>query len=233
MTLHIEAEEIMNNLIRRAACVVAFTACFALPALADSVTFTDLGSGGSYNGTSSAYSVLGVNNTALPGAYQSVADPFTASISGTLSQIDLGLGHVSGTNSAVVSIYTDVSNNLGTLVFSGTVFNQPAFDSSSTILATLSATAGILVAGDDYYLVVAPGAADTADAWNFNNTGATGTILFDNGSGFNDSQPDTLQAFDVRVNATTVPEPSSWLTLGAELLCLLAVASWKRSLSVR
>jgi hypothetical protein len=143
------------------------------------------------------------------------------------------LTNFSGTNGAVVSLYTDAGGNLGTLLFSGTVSNQPPFTSTATTLATLAATSGALVAGDSYFLVVAPGAADTTDIWNLNSTGAQGTILEDQGSGFASLGTFPLAAFDVRVNAATVPEPSTWLMLGAELLCLLAAAGWKRSVSVR
>jgi hypothetical protein len=220
----------MNSSLCRVLCAIALISCFALPAVADSVAYTNLGPGGSYNGTSAAYAILGINNSGAPAdAYQRVADLFTTSIGGTLSKIDLGLGYVGGTNSAVVSIYTDVSNSLGTLVFSGQVSNQPILFSTSTILATLSPGSGALVSGASYFLVVAPGAADTSDGWNYNSIGALGTFLVDNGAGFNPGASSTLQAFDIRVNAAAVPEPSTWLMLGAELFCLVVFAAiWKR-----
>lgn len=202
-------------------CAIALVACFALPAVADSVTYTNLGSG-SYN-QHGAWLISGAANTFNPG-YASFADPFMASIGGTLSQIDVGLGNLSGTNSAQVSIYTNVSNNLGKLVFSGTVSNQPVFASTSTILATLNPGSGALKAGHNYFLVVTPGAADTADGWNLNNTGAQGILLLDSGSGFVAQPSGTLSAFDVKVNAATTPEPSTWVTLGTGLLGVFGAA---------
>jgi hypothetical protein len=193
-----------------------------MPALADSVTYTNLGSDGSYN-QHGAWLISGATNTFNPG-YASFADPFTASIGGTLSQIDVALGNLSGTNSAHVSIYTNVGNNLGKLVFSGSVSNQPAFASTNTILATLNPGSGALMAGHNYFLVITPGAADTADGWNLNNTGAQGILLLDGGSGFVSQPSGTLSAFDVKVNAATTPEPSTWVTLGTGLLGVFGAA---------
>jgi hypothetical protein len=214
----------MTNSIRQLLCTLALAALAAVPALADSVAYTNLGPGDSYS-VIAAFSVAGVDNSFGSLGY-SWADQFTASVGGNLSQIDVGLANISGTNSAVISIYTDVSNNLGSLLFSGMVSNQPAFGSTTTTLAMLSPNSGILVAGESYFLVVAPGAADTEDAWNFNGTGALGTVLLNQGSGFVPllGSPTSNGAFDVRVNATAAPEPSTWLMLGAELLCLLGAS---------
>ncbi len=211
----------MTASIRDILCIIALLGCFSLAARADSVAFTDLGSGGSYNPFISTNITGPANNEGV--LDQSIADLFNASVGGALSQIDVGLYWRSGTNSAVISIYTDLSNNLGALVFRGTVSNLPVFSSTTTTLATLQPAYGSLIAGTNYFLVVDPGAADTADGWFWNNTSALGTTLVSHGSDFGLSLP-ILDAFDVRVNTTHVPEPSTWLMIGAELVCLLGAA---------
>jgi hypothetical protein len=222
----------MNKPARRLLLAIVLVGCFCLPALADSVAYTDLGPGGSYDQVP-GWRISGASNN-QGYSYLSLAALFAASSGGTLSQIDLGLGNLSGTNSAMISIYSDVSNNLGLLLFSGKVSNQPNFGSATTTLSTLTAGSGVLVAGGNYFLVVVPGGADTNDAWNWNNIGVQGTTLADSGSGFGPPNPGfTLPAFDVRVNAADVPEPSTWLMIGAELLCLLGVAGWRFSRSQR
>ncbi|MGH9512833.1 MAG: choice-of-anchor R domain-containing protein [Terriglobales bacterium] len=200
----------------------ALTAVLAIPSLADSTAFTDLGAGGSYD-TMDGFAICGLSSGC--GHYQSTADGFTAEVGGVLSQINVALGYVLGTNSAVVSVYTDVSGGLGSLLFSGTVAGT-----TSTGLATLTPSSGSLVAGHDYFLVITPGAADTFDGWAYNNQNAVGPVLIDNGLGFSNEGSETLEAFDVKVNAATVPEPSSWLMLGAELLLLLGVSAAHRKL---
>ncbi|MGH9511948.1 MAG: choice-of-anchor R domain-containing protein [Terriglobales bacterium] len=214
----------MTSSSSRILFALALTICLTLPAMADSTAFTDLGPGGSYL-CCSTFEIGGG-----PDAYEAVANEFTASVGGTLSQVDVGLTNQSGTNSAVVSLYSDVGGTLGSLLFSGTVMNQPQSGTTPTVLATLFPSSGSLVAGDNYFLVVAPGASDTLDGWNFNSTSASGTVLLGIGSGFGSGFTAALNAFDVKVNTATVPEPSAWLMLGAELICLLAIAAARRKL---
>jgi hypothetical protein len=203
----------------RALCAIAFTAVVAMPVFGDSIAYTDLGPGGSHL----------VAGFPIAGPSQSLADPFTASIGGTLSQIDLGLHNFLGTNSAVISIYTDTNNNLGTLLFSATITNLPPFVGiTSNALASLYPTSGVLVKGNNYFLVVAPGAADTEDFWGTNNTGASGIVLLGEGGSYFSIGNNLLNPFDVRVNAAAVAEPSFWLMLGAESFCLGGAACWKR-----
>ncbi len=86
-------------------------------------------------------------------------------------------------------------------------------------------------------MVVSPGAGDTYDGWNFNDLGLSGKLFYDEGFGYRDNAVQALAAFDVKVNnsgefinseSTAVPEPSTWFMIGAEILCLMGVVSWKR-----
>jgi hypothetical protein len=208
----------------RALCAIAFTVVVAMPVFGDSIAYSDLGSGGSYDPFIST-NITGPNNS--EGVLdQSIADLFNASVGGALSQIDVALYWRGGTNSAVISIYTDENNNLGALLFKGTVFNLPAFAPMTTTLATITPSYGSLVSGNNYSLVVDPGAADSAEGWFWNSTGALGTTLVSHGSGFGLSLP-FLDAFDVKVNATPVPEPPAWLMSGVAVLFLTCTARWR------
>jgi hypothetical protein len=223
----------MKKPMGRIICTITLVACFALPALADDIAYSDLGPGGSFQGYLPAVAIIGASTGY---GYQAIADPFSASVGGPLTQVDIGLGGDAPTyaSTAVISIYTDVNNNLGTLVFSGEVLSAPTPPTAT--LTTLSAISGQLVAGDPYFLVVAPGADNTYDGWFNNSTGVLGTILADQGSGFSGpfNTGDPIQAFDVRVqSAAPVPEPSTWAMLGAELFCLLALVGRKRFVDVR
>ena len=210
--------DIMNKSIPRLLFAIALTGCLSLPAMADSIAFSNLGPAGSYDSTN-GYSIFGSSVSSPP---ESVAGGFTASVSGTLSQIDLGLGHLSGSNTALVRVYTDVNSDLGALIFSGQVSNQPQFGSTGLSLTALHPSSGALLAGNNYFLLVEPGAAGTFDAWNLNSTNAFGKMLF-NGI----SAPATLPAFEVRVDASPVPEPATWLTLGTGLLAVLSATRRK------
>ncbi len=227
----------MRNLITSVFLGIAMAFCMGVSAMADTTSFSDLGSGDTYSCCSGGYAVSGTSSAFLNGEYVSTAAGFTASVSGTLSQIDLGLGYISGTNAAIVSIYTDTGSGLGSLIFSGTVSGQPTYKSTGTVLTTLLPTSGALIAGDNYFMVVSPGAGDTYDGWNFNDIGLSGELFYDKGVGYRDNGIQPVAAFDVKVNnsaefinseSTAVPEPSSWLMLGAEIICLMGVVSWRR-----
>ncbi len=216
----------MNCAARCILCAFIFTAVFVTPLLADTVAFSDVESGP----LSGGFAILGVNNPTFPSTYQSVADPFTAAASGTLSQIDLGLFSASGsTNPVDVSVYTDVNNALGALVFSTSISKEPLYGSNA--LTTIVAGSGNLTAGDNYFLLLSAGTPDTVAGWADNNVGARGPLLIGSFGGYTWLSNQKLSAFDVKVNAATVPEPSSWLMVGAEALCLVSVVLWKRRAS--
>ena len=86
------------------------------------------------------------------------ASQFTAGLSGSISTIDVGLGWVTGANSANVSIWTS-SGPLGsgaplTELFNENVSNQPVFGSTSSTLTTINVSGVSLTAGDPYFVVV-------------------------------------------------------------------------------
>jgi hypothetical protein len=157
-----------------------------------------------------------------------LAAPFTSSGNYSVDQIDVGLTHVFGTNSAVVGLWTDVGGIPTVELGSWNVSNQPAVGATS-ILTTITGISGInLTAGGLYFLTIFPGASDTEDVWNDNTLGILGlTFSLDGGTSWGQEDNVNRPAFDVLGNAAAVPEPAT-LSLFA-LLGLGAIARRRKS----
>jgi hypothetical protein len=192
-------------------------AATSLPAASHAdVIFTDLPASNTYQ-PGQGYAVSGSASSA---GYFAEANAFTSPGAYDVTQIDIGLGYISGTpNAADVSLWTNASGSPGTELGSWTVFSQPTFGSATTPVATISGITGInLAAGSSYFLVAAPTTAgvSTFDVWNLNNQGTTGTREDNLGSGWASSGTLTLGAFDI-LGTPTVPEPASMALLGVGL----------------
>lgn len=95
-----------------------------------------------------------IGGTSSPVGFVEQGNQFTAGLSGSVSTIDVGLGWVTGANSANVSLWTDAGGQPGTELFNANVSNQPVFGSTSSILTTVSVSGVDLTAGDQYFVVV-------------------------------------------------------------------------------
>jgi hypothetical protein len=115
-------------------------------------------------------------SSASPGGAQTQADSFTSPINAAVSQIDVALGHLSGTNSAVVSLWTDVDSALGTELGAWTLTNQGKFVAGVKVnVYSITGISNItLDAGSSYFLQIAAGATDTFDGWYNNRVGYAG-----------------------------------------------------------
>ena len=110
------------------------------------------------------------------------ADGFTSPGYFNVDQIDVALANLSGTNSANVSLWTDVADVPGSELGSWTLNGQPPFGSFQ--VTAISGITGIsLTKKSKYFLAVSPGAADTYDQWMGNNVGAQGPIAHMIGGG--------------------------------------------------
>lgn len=205
--------------IRQIAWVIALAGMGTSSIFASTVVFNDFGPGSSYE-SGTGWTVAGSSSSA--GMYYASAMPFTPSGDFNLAQIDIALSYISGDESFVVDLDSDNGGTPGSVLASWTLTSGlPSFGSCCSV-NTLTPTSTVSLSdGVQYWLVASPSdPGGTAwGAWNFNNTGATGNVLYQTspGGAFTPPGGNTLGAFDVLGNSP-VPEPASaGMTLGAAL----------------
>ena len=152
--------------------------------------------------------------------------PFTPGANYDLSQIDVALGYVSGTNSFMLSLVNDNGGRPGTTVLDSWTVSTTANLGTCCALDTVTPNGtDVLLGGVQYWLVAAPGAADSWAGWNWNTTGARGTVAQStDGISWGLFPNTTLGAFDVLGNSVTAtPEPSTAKLLGTALAAMLVL----------
>jgi hypothetical protein len=170
------------------------------------IIFNDYGPGYTYN-TGIGWTVSG--STSAPGNFYQ-ANEFTASVTAAVTEVDLGISLVTGTNSVTVELRTDNSGVPGSLLESYGFVGLGPFGSQNGPLIATSVTNPTLVAGTNYWMVVLPGASDTWAVWNWNDQSVTGNGSFssDGGATWSNGSSETLGAFEV-FGGTAVPAPST------------------------
>jgi hypothetical protein len=219
------------------ALVLAFALLAPGPIRAANV-YSDLGSGTTVYDPINPWCVTGASSPSCgPLTLRMVASSFTPSANYNLTQVDMALQFVSGTNQVDVSLATDGGGvPSGTTLASWSFSNLPPYNGSCCALQTETFSSGpVLTAGITYWLVASPGGTDTAAGWMHSSTGGTNPLDYFNGAWNTTTGP--AVAFDVIGNLTdtAVPEPCTLLlvTLGLTVALVVKRSTRSRPISVQ
>ncbi len=198
--------------------------CASGEARAGTIVYDNLGSAGSVYQVGGGWDIIGGSS---PSSCQNVCgDPafsafsFTPGVTSYLTELQLGLGYVSGTNSVMVVLMSDSSGSPGAVLESWNVQGLPSNLTCCTLQTLLGNDTIPLLAGVPYWVSVQPASADTFALWQYNSTGTPHGIGFANlGTGwFNNGSDDVLGAFEVQGGAQSIPEPCTALTLAMGIM---------------
>ena len=212
----------MSRRFSCSACLLTVALC--VPTIAQTAFFSDLGPPGNVYNCCSGWTV-GANFE----EYFVAANEFTSLASGSISQIDLGVGYVTGPNSFFAALYTDNNGLPGVEIAQWNNLSSSQQYGGCCGLVTITGISGVtLTSGTSYFMILGPmnENSTTWEEWNWNNQGVNGLDLYanmgcQNGSGngcdwTSNGTGNPLGAFDViGSSGQSVPEPSSVLLLGS------------------
>ncbi len=142
---------------------------------------------------SAAGSVIGSQNW--------LAAAFTPASSATVTEIDVAVGYVEGTNGITVGLYADAGGVPGTLLKSFKVSGLPTFGDCCALAVAKDKTGVAVTSGTQYWIALTTDSKEknTWDAWNLNTTDQvdTATIAVNTGSGWEPSEALPGPAFGV------------------------------------
>lgn len=167
------------------------------------------------------WGIYGINNSLFPGAYEAMAMAFTPSFNAALTNIDVAIALLSGTNSVVLSLDSDNSGAPASTIESWTLNDLQSFDFCCTAESVTATTPVILQAGTQYWIVASPGASDTDAVWT--DTNSEGLIADQDGPNhpFSRGSSSVESAFEVDGNPT--PEPAAFLLAAAGIVVAAGV----------
>lgn len=143
--------------------------------------FSNLGPSTDAYDSSNGYYVMGENNAAF-GYSQDIAIPFVPAQDSTITKVKLALQYAdSGTNAAVVGIYSDASGLPGTAINVHLLKNFSEFGSGCCALATWRLGHPVSVSAGTQYWVVGTtnkNSSDSLNTWDFVYNDAPAAFAF-------------------------------------------------------
>ena len=191
---------------------------------AATVTFDNFGPGDSYANSGYWFGQLGAS-------HKFVANKFTATSSGVLDSLSLGIIALSAIQDTVISLATDNLGTVDSIIWSQTV-SASSLSSFGSVLDISSIGGPLLTSGASYWLIADIPTAIESDpgthAWNVNNINAIGETAY-NDDGIWVYQNDLT--FAMRVEISSVPIPAAVWLFASGLLGLLGTAKGKSLLN--
>jgi hypothetical protein len=122
-------------------------------------------------------------SASLVGEQTWTATAFTPKAAVTLTEIQIAIEYVAGTNGAIVTLNTDAKGVPSKKVLHKWNFSNLHAAGSCCDLSTGKVKSGVKLAKGKQYWIVAMCPSDTWDAWNLNSTGVLGTFAQQNNGG--------------------------------------------------
>ncbi|HAY13524.1 MAG TPA: hypothetical protein DCY02_03525 [Armatimonadetes bacterium] len=148
----------------------------------------------------------------------SQSSQFQAGSSGSVAQMLIAMGHVTGTPQVTMRLYADNSDTLGSQIDSYyvTTVNTGSFGAGTEVITRDVSDAGWTVTAVQNYWLMAQSATDTWLAWNFStDDGVYGRAVINNSG-----SPGYFDGVGLAIRLEAVPEPASMIALGAGLLAV-------------
>ena len=121
------------------------------------------------------WTVSGARSQVGANIYSAMA--FTPNANYAVARIDLAAGYVSGSNGVVITLNDDQGGVPGNIIHTWRLTNIPTFGTCCTLESVPGAPQAVITGGVQYWIVERALLRDTWDAWNYNDTGATGTAV--------------------------------------------------------
>lgn len=227
----------MNTKLVWSSCLLTFVVfAVTVPATAGIILYSNLSMGGDVYNCCAGWTVSGAGAF---GTSFTAANEFQVVNSGTVTDISLGVGYVSGINSLYVAVDSDNAGLPGAqLAYFGNLSSSQSFGGCCGLIDINGITGLHLTTGTNYWIVIGPmnSGATTWEEWNLNNTGALGTDLYstDGGQSWSSNGLQAVGALAIIGNPVgTTPEPGSMLLLGSGWVATFGAGPMVRSLRSR